>query len=126
MAINLAIALQPAVRPRNVPQPAAIDSAVRALVDSGFSGVVLVAHNGRVVLHRAYGSRGMKLDTSSAFWIGSITKEFTAGAILRLASQNRLRLTDSIGRFIPFAPADKPAEPLKSFIPEAPTTVTRR
>jgi CubicO group peptidase (beta-lactamase class C family) len=89
------------------PKAAAIDSAVRAQADSGFTGVVLVAHKGRIVLKRAYGSSQMRVDTSTAFWIGSITKEFTAGVILELSKRGLLSLTDTIGRFIPNAPADK-------------------
>ena len=107
MALICVVAQPAGGQSNESPRAAAIDSAIRPLVDSGFTGVVLVAHNGRVVLHRPYRSPRIKLDTSNVFWIGSITKEFTAGAVLRLASENRLRLTDSISQFIPFAPADK-------------------
>jgi CubicO group peptidase (beta-lactamase class C family) len=46
-------------------------------------------------------------DTASVYNLGSITKQFTAAAILRLEEFGKLRTTDSIARFFPDAPADK-------------------
>ena len=98
------------------PNRAAIDSAVRVQVDSGFSGVVLVEHHGRVVLEHAYGSSHPGNDTSSVFWIGSITKEFTAGVILKLASRGLLSLGDSVGHFVHDAPDDKKAITIRQLL----------
>lgn len=102
-----AIFLAPAVSPQQEQFPAsAIDSAVSVFADSGFTGVIVIREKGHVVFRRAYGSPG-EISISSKFWIGSITKSFTAAAVLRLAEQGRLRLGDSIARFIRNAPADK-------------------
>lgn len=77
----------------------------------GFSGAVLVAGGDRVLLERGYGwadrEAGVPVEGGTAFGIGSVTKQFTAAAILRLQEQGRLRVTDSIGRFFPGVPAEK-------------------
>lgn len=83
---------------------AAMERVLRAQRDSGFRGVVLVAVGDSVVLRRAYG-RG--LGVASPFWIGSITKSFTAAAILLLARDRVLSLDDSVARFFPDARADE-------------------
>ena len=77
---------------------AAADKTVIALADSGFSGVVLIARGDSVLLHRAYGSPAHRPDTSSAFWIGSIAKGFTAAAILKLQESGRLSVRDTGAR----------------------------
>ncbi|HEV7593484.1 MAG TPA: serine hydrolase domain-containing protein [Gemmatimonadaceae bacterium] len=94
--------------------PGAIDTvflnrAIRAQVDSGFTGVVLVADGDSVILRRAFNSRATHLGETSAFWIASITKSFTAAAVVRLQTQGRLTVRDSLSRFFPSAPVDKRA-----------------
>jgi CubicO group peptidase (beta-lactamase class C family) len=84
-----------------------MDRVIRAQVDSGFAGVVLVAHGDSVVLRRAYGLGERRASDTSAFWIASVTKSFTAGAILTLRREGRLSLSDSLHRFFPDAPTDK-------------------
>ncbi|HET7615205.1 MAG TPA: serine hydrolase domain-containing protein [Gemmatimonadaceae bacterium] len=83
-----------------------LNAIARAQADSGFSGVVLVARDTVVMVERAYSSRpGNPITTQSQFNIGSITKSFTAAAILRLRSQHKLSFSDPITRFFPYAPA---------------------
>jgi CubicO group peptidase (beta-lactamase class C family) len=69
-------------------------------IPAGFSGVVLVERAGRIVLDRAYGSVGRE----NAFWLASTTKQFTAAAILRLADEGKLAVSDSIYHFFARAP----------------------
>jgi CubicO group peptidase (beta-lactamase class C family) len=77
----------------------------------GFSGQVVAEKGGQVVLDQAYGwsdrakRRSMGRDT--AVGIASITKQFTAAAILKLADAGRLKVTDPLSSFLPEAPADK-------------------
>ncbi len=100
---------QPTVAAADV---ARADAALRALADSGFSGVALVASGTTVRLERAYAARGgavARPTTASAFWIASMTKGFTAAAVLRLAERGQLSLGDTVGRFFPTAPPDKRA-----------------
>jgi CubicO group peptidase (beta-lactamase class C family) len=84
-----------------------IDRIVRAQVDSGFSGVVLVAMRDSILLDRAYAPPREKLRANDAFWIASMTKGFTADAVMRLQTQGRLNVRDSIGRFFRDVPPDK-------------------
>jgi CubicO group peptidase (beta-lactamase class C family) len=88
--------------------PARLEAVARAQADSGFSGVLLVARGNTVVAEKAYSPRtGKPLSVSTRFNIGSMTKGFTAAAILRLRSQQRLRFSDPISRFFPHAPEEK-------------------
>lgn len=77
----------------------------------GFSGAILAATGGEIVLREGFGTadagRGVPVTPTTVFDIGSVTKQFTAAAILRLQEQGRLTVGDSIGRFFPDAPPDK-------------------
>lgn len=86
----------------------ALDHWLRHMADSaGFSGVVLVQRGGRVLLDRAYTSRQhTNLTTESAFWLASITKQFTAAAIMKLADEGKLAVTDSLSHFFRRLPRD--------------------
>ena len=74
----------------------------------GFSGVVLVAQKGTVLLHKGYGWKDVKdkvpNDTSGIFQIGSVTKQFTATIILKLQEEGKLTLSDPISKYLPGYP----------------------
>jgi CubicO group peptidase (beta-lactamase class C family) len=78
-----------------------------------FSGTVLVAHDGRPVLARAYGlanrDRSIPNRPDTVFWLASITKTFIAVAVMRLVQQGRLRVDDPIGAHLAGFPADAAA-----------------
>ncbi|HLF63978.1 MAG TPA: serine hydrolase [Saprospiraceae bacterium] len=69
---------------------------------------VLVSRNGQTVYKKAFGMANLELDipmrVEHVFRIGSITKQFTAIAILQLMEQGKLNLHDDITRFIPEYP----------------------
>ena len=69
----------------------------------GFSGVVLVEENGSLVLSDGYGfadrENKVKWTSRTISDIGSITKQFTAAAILLLEQGGTLAVTDSLSRF---------------------------
>jgi CubicO group peptidase (beta-lactamase class C family) len=77
----------------------------------GYSGSVLVAVNGKPVVSRGYGfsDRETKLQNSQKTIsdIGSITKQFTAAAILKLEMQGKLSTDDKITKYFQNVPADK-------------------
>ena len=79
--------------------------------ERGFSGAVLVARGGRIVLSRGYGSahrgNGTPASPATVFNIGALTRSFTAAAILKLVELDRLRLDDPLSEFFPGLPADK-------------------
>lgn len=105
--LALLLLLFPAAR-MAAQSPPRLDAIAQAQAESGFSGVVLVARDISVLLEKAYSPRsGRRLNLSSRFNIGSMTKGFTAAAILRLRSQHRLSFSDPISRFFPHAPETK-------------------
>ncbi len=92
-----------------VPTPSiadSLDSYLRASVQEGYSGVVLVAHGDDVLLHRAY-SQDPAITSANAFWIGSLTKPVAAMSILKLREQGKLSVADPISKHISGVPADK-------------------
>jgi CubicO group peptidase (beta-lactamase class C family) len=68
---------------------------------------------GAVLLRKGYGmadrEAGVAYGPDAVFSVGSITKQFTAAAILKLEMQGKLRVEDPIARFFPGAPEDKRA-----------------
>jgi CubicO group peptidase (beta-lactamase class C family) len=104
----LALLLFLAATPLTAQSRARLDAIARAQADSGFSGVVLVARDSVVLFEKAYSPpTGKRLQLGSRFNIGSMTKGFTAAAMLRLRSQHRLSFNDPISDFFPYAPTAK-------------------
>ena len=68
-----------------------LDTYLQAQAGRGFSGVVLVARDGEIILNRAYSPNGTALDSSTAFWIASNSKQFSAAAVLRLTGAGSSR-----------------------------------
>jgi D-alanyl-D-alanine carboxypeptidase len=70
---------------------------------------VIVVRDGKPILRRGYGLANVELSVPIApdmvFRIGSVTKEFTSAAILKLVEAGKLSLSDEIGRFLPDFPA---------------------
>ena len=64
---------------------------------------VLVARDGKIVVQEGFGwadpAKKIPVTAETRFRIGSITKQFTAAAILRLADGGKLSLTDPLGKF---------------------------
>lgn len=82
-----------------------------ALEAYGFSGALLVAKGGQVIHHDAYGfsdaGRKVQFTVDTAFDIGSITKQFTAAAILKLETQDKLSVQDPVSKWFEGVPEDK-------------------
>jgi len=77
-----------------------------ALAKSGVpSASVAVVTNGRIAYVQAYGAARLDPKTSAApemrYSIGSISKQFTAAAILLLQEQGKLSLDDKVAKFVP-------------------------
>jgi CubicO group peptidase (beta-lactamase class C family) len=70
----------------------------------GFRGAALVALDGRVILARGYGSADSEFAEENRpdtrFYIGSITKQFTAAAVMLLVEREQLGLEDSVGELL--------------------------
>ena len=69
---------------------------------------VLVSRNGKIIYQKALGMANVELNIpmqmDNVFRIASITKQFTAIAILQLMEQGKLNLQDEITRFLPGYP----------------------
>lgn len=80
----------------------------RKFVEGTFSGCVLVAEHGKVLYQRAFGWENHEqrdsLSLESSFQLASVSKQFTAAAILYLVQNGQLSLEDSIRRFFPELP----------------------
>jgi CubicO group peptidase (beta-lactamase class C family) len=107
----------PVPPPEGSGNPAASDDQLAGLVrehvaamngPDAFSGAILIAHNGKIVLDQAWGVAdennhiGNTVDTQ--FCIGSMNKMFTAVAILQLAERGKLALDKPIATYWPDYP----------------------
>jgi len=118
-AANGAVAQSPASNaapPANAPIVAGetgrrVDEYLSRLERFGFSGGAVVVRGKDVVLLKGYGqadrARGIPMTTDSVFNLGSITKQFTAAAILTLEMQGKLAVGDPISKYLDGVPADK-------------------
>lgn len=70
--------------------------------------VVAIVWDDRVVFRKAYGfresERKLAADVGTLYEIGSITKQFTAAAILQLRDGGKLALDDKLSKYLPDAP----------------------
>lgn len=71
-------------------------------------GVITVERNGKVIYSKAFGLADLEHNvpntTSSIFECGSVSKQFTAAAVLLLAQEGKLSLDDDIRKYIPELP----------------------
>jgi len=86
-----------------------IDFLLTDMAKNGFGGTVLIAEGDDVILNKGYGfSRGgIRCTASTIFDIGSITKQFTATAVLRLEEEGLLSVNDFISKYFDCVPEDK-------------------
>lgn len=73
-----------------------------------FNANVLIADKGNIILQKPYGfadyDTKRMLDNNSVFELASVSKQFTAMAILILKEKNKLSLDDSLRKFFPELP----------------------
>jgi CubicO group peptidase (beta-lactamase class C family) len=99
------------------PRTAAVDVAPDARVDAIFSAfdkttspgcTVGVYQDDRILYQRAYGMANLDHDVAlkpdSVFHVASVSKQFTAAAILLLAQDGKLSLDDEVRKYIPELP----------------------
>ena len=89
---------------------AAIDALVEAPIKAGrvAGASVAVARGTQILVDRGYGFADLQLDVPTParaiYEIGSITKQFTAAAVLLLAEDKKLSLGDELTKFLPDYP----------------------
>ena len=82
------------------------DSYIQAYVRNGdFSGSVLVARHGHIVFRKSYGMANHEWNIPNSentkFHIASVTKTFTAAAIVILEQQGKLKFSDPLSKYVP-------------------------
>lgn len=98
----------PAVRAQT-PSAAAIDAIYAAYDRDGSPGCLVgVLREGRVVYARGYGfanlDYGIRHSPEMVYYVGSVSKQFTAAAIALLAQDGRISLDDDVRRYLPELP----------------------
>ena len=86
-----------------------INSYLNDIVNAGwFQGAVLVAHNGKVIISKGYGmadaAHSAPNSAQTRFRLASITKQFTAAAIMILQARGKLNVQDAICTHLPDCP----------------------
>jgi CubicO group peptidase (beta-lactamase class C family) len=86
-----------------------IDTFFRSLhTKRGFNGTVLVAQHGQIIYKGAFGYADLRkkdtLTTQSAFQLASVSKQFTAMAIMLLKERGKLNYDDNVKQFYPEFP----------------------
>lgn len=112
-AATLTDALADSQKPHAFASPAEESAAMEALIDGyarddRFTGTILVTQGGHALIDKGYGladrSAGTPNTPDTRYHIASITKPFTATAILMLRDRGRLSLDDPLTKYIPDAP----------------------
>jgi len=79
-------------------------SAQKDPIAIGFSGVILIAEDGKAVYHKAFGYREFAiqtpLQTSDIFELASVSKQFTAMIIMMLKEKGKLNYDDSVSKYL--------------------------
>lgn len=118
--ISLAAALPLALAGCSSGGPDTLEAFVAEAPPDGSRGVVLAAQGEELVLCEGWGPAddpaGAELGCDTAVDIMSMTKQFTAAAILKLEMLDRLDVTDPIGDHLDHVPGDKQAITLQHLL----------
>lgn len=105
--LSFLLALSTSAHPQNI--PANLDLFFTGLAQNNqFNGNVLITEKGKVIYEKSFGYAdfsGNKLNASNTrFPIASITKTFTATAILQLYEKGKLKINDPVEKYLPEFP----------------------
>ena len=89
---------------------ARIDQLMHTLTLRGqFSGSILVAEQGRIIYERGFGKADIKhnlvFTPDTPVYLASLTKQFTAMAVMMLAEQHKLSYGDPLSKYFPEFPS---------------------
>lgn len=107
VAATLLIAAPAAAQQLTPEQSAKVDTIVAdALKSSGVpSASVAIVRDGKIVFTKAYGDQGPGIakgpDVNAKYQIASVSKQFTAAAILLLEDEGKLSLDDKVSKWVP-------------------------
>lgn len=111
MILALFFALVPAENGNSQPSLAdKLDAYITPFADAGhFSGVVLVAKDGKPVYEKVFGfantELGVRNTLDTRIGVASITKTMTGVIVRRLLEEKKLSLADKVAKFIPDFPS---------------------
>jgi CubicO group peptidase (beta-lactamase class C family) len=99
----------PAARAEMASPEKEADALFASLIKADDAGAgVVVAQNGKILFEKGYGLADLEhhaaVTTETKFRIGSITKQFTAAAILKLQEEGKLSVNDKLSKYIPDFP----------------------
>lgn len=87
-----------------------MDGMIRAEMERSHApgAVAAVAQGGRVIFSRGYGfadvEKGIRATPETPFYVGSVTKQFTAAAVMMLVEEGKVALDDRAIRYLPKLP----------------------
>ena len=88
-----------------------LDAYLSGIVPFGFSGAAIVAKDDEILLNKGYGmaivADSIPNSSQTIFSTGSITKQFTAAAIMKLQMQGKLNTDNLITEYFDDVPEDK-------------------
>jgi CubicO group peptidase (beta-lactamase class C family) len=92
-----------------------------SLTEPGAAGLSIgLARNGSIVVAKGYGWADLEFDapadSQTMFRIGSVTKQFTAAAIMRLIEQGKLSLDDNLHKHLPEYPTQGHAVTIRNLL----------
>lgn len=97
--------------PLTADEAARVDAAVRKMMDATHTtaAAIAVAKDGEIVYANGYGTTDeagtADITAGTPFEIGSVTKGFTAAAVMQLVDAHKVRLDDRVSRYVPEYPA---------------------
>jgi len=116
----LALAALTGCTAREDPRDVQIDALMRPYTGTVPGAAVLVLEDGVPVFRRAYGladlEHGLEATAATNYRLASMTKQFTAAAILLLAQDGRLSLDDPVRRWLPELPAAADAVTIRELL----------
>jgi CubicO group peptidase (beta-lactamase class C family) len=88
-----------------------LDTYLSRITPFGFSGALLVAKDGEIILNKGYGlairSEDVSNTSDTVFSTGSITKQFTAAGVMKLEMMGKLNTGDLLSKYFDNVPEDK-------------------
>ena len=87
-----------------------VTASAQQLIDAehGAGAAIGVVHDGQLIYVKTFGDRNIAqkepVDADTRFEIGSVTKQFTAAAILQLQEQGKLSIDDRLAKYLPSFP----------------------
>lgn len=110
LALLVALPLAISAQMRAADSATAVDAVFAGWTSTATPGCAVgVARGGRVILTRAYGMANLEYDVpitpTTIFEAGSVSKQFTAAAVVLLALEGKLSLEDPVRKHIPELPA---------------------